>query len=183
MPGSAAPNGNVGPSRTTCAKAKTRATEEELEDGEYEEALALNLRHPAVAVLTIKVCNWKEVNYLDLSKGNYMVWQRRMKMELGMSVPHVEKYLEETIEAPDPLLQPCALRNLQWNSYSIASCMKFRCSEIEQELIEDLMTASEVWAFLKKRHIKRGTMHCVLLKDEFLAMHMDTDPNSDLLGS
>ncbi|KAF9500225.1 hypothetical protein BDN71DRAFT_1502312 [Pleurotus eryngii] len=154
MPGSAAPNGDTGPSWTTHAKVKTRATEEELEDGEYEEALTLDLRHPAVAVLTIKVCNWKEDDYLDLSKDNYMVWQHRMKMELGMSVPHVEEYPKETIEAPDPLLQLCAVHNLQQNGYSIASCMKFRCSEIEQELIKDLMTVSEVWAFLKKHHIK-----------------------------
>ncbi|KAG5220158.1 Copia protein [Salix suchowensis] len=122
-------------------------------------------------------------DYLDLSKGNYMSWQRRMKMELGMSVPHIEEYLEATMNAPNPLLQPCALRNFQRNSYSIVSCMKFRCCETEQELIEDLMTANEVWAFLKGRHMKQGTMHRVLLEDEFLAMRMDTDPNGDLLAS
>ncbi|KAG5221296.1 hypothetical protein IMY05_C4441000100 [Salix suchowensis] len=68
----------------------------------------------------------------------------------GMSVPHVEEYLEATMNAPNPLLQPCALRNFQRNSYSIASCMKFRCCETEQELIEDLMTVNEpvLWDYI-----------------------------------
>lgn len=49
--------------------------------------------------------------------------------------------------------------------------------------MEDLTKADEVWSFLKMRHTRRGTMHRVLLEDEFLAMRMEPDPNSDLLAT
>ncbi|KAJ8480980.1 hypothetical protein ONZ45_g15469 [Pleurotus djamor] len=144
--------------------------------------LASDITNPSVREYTIKNDMWPTDQHLDLRRNNWESWSKRVTLALNMAIPPAKRYLDNSQRVPDLILEPRAHENYLNNDTTIASFIKFNCSEVEQNFLAKHRKekASDVWTALKERHTNRGTLHRVLLQDKLMGMRFSTEPGADI---
>ncbi|KAJ8517427.1 hypothetical protein ONZ45_g5388 [Pleurotus djamor] len=144
--------------------------------------VASDITNPSVREYTIKNDMWPNDKRLDLRRNNWVSWSKEITLALNMAIPPAKRYLDNSQRIPDPNTEPRAHENYLNNDTTIASFIKFNCSEIEQNFLvkHEKEKASEVWTALKERHTNRGTLHRVLLQDKLMGMRFSTEPGADI---
>ena len=79
-------------------------------------------------------------------------------------------YLDGSLPAPSPHLEPRANRNWRLNNSAIRAFLVMKCVSAEREFVKNCVSADEVWSTLRQRHIHQGPMSQVNLIQEALSV-------------
>ena len=130
--------------------------------------LASDTSHPSIPLQSVKESSWGDVAVLDKTANNYTAWSRHVMRILQLSF--LDQYLDGSLPAPDPHLEPRAHRHWKLNNLAIQAFLFMKCAPSEHQSIENCNTAEEIWKTLKRRHVHQGPMTQVTLIQEALSV-------------
>ncbi|KIJ99112.1 hypothetical protein K443DRAFT_181897, partial [Laccaria amethystina LaAM-08-1] len=131
--------------------------------------LLSDISHPSVSIQSVKESSWGTVALLDKNSNNYAAWSRHVVRILRLS-SGLDLYLDSSLPAPDPYLEPRANRHWKINNAAVQAFLFMKCASSEHPFIENCSSAEEIWSTLEKRHVHQGPMSQVTLIQEALAV-------------
>ena len=110
--------------------------------------LASDTLHPSIPLQSVKESSWGDVAVLDKTANNYTAWSRHVMRILQLSF--LDQYLDGSLPAPDPHLEPRAHRHWKLNNLAIQAFLFMKCAPSEHQSIENCNTAEDIWKTLKR---------------------------------
>jgi len=131
--------------------------------------LSSNISHPSVSLQSMKETSWGTVPLLNKTSNNYTAWSRHVVCILWLS-SGLDLYLDGSLAAPDPHLEPRAHCYWKINNTAVQAFIFMKCAPSEHSFIETCESTKDIWMTLQKHHVHQGPMSQVTLIQEALTV-------------
>ena len=118
--------------------------------------LASNTSHPSIPQEHLVESSWGDAPLLDKTLNNYTAWSEHILPVLCLSGLNI--YLDGSLPAPSPHLEPRANCNWRLNNSAIWAFLVMKCVSAEREFVKNCVSADEVWSTLRQRPCPRSTL-------------------------